>query len=45
MEMSYLDLLYKLREDVESGAINTKDKRKIIKLIHKLGNILWKYSY
>lgn len=45
MEMSYVDLLLKLRKDVESDPIPGKEKADILNLISELEFKLWKYSY
>lgn len=44
MEMSYLDLLVKLKSDVESDCIPTNEKETILTLITQLEEKLWKYS-
>ena len=44
-EMSYVDLLSKLHQDVESDIIPDKEKEEILSLIYKLEEELWKYSY
>lgn len=44
MEMTYVDLLKKLEEDVESDVIPFKEKSKILHLIRQLQTFLWKYS-
>lgn len=44
MEMTYLDLLIKLKADVESDNIPPKEKTEILRIIHSLEAILWKYS-
>lgn len=44
MEMSYLDLLNKLRTDVESDVIPQTEKANILILIYHLESLLWKYS-
>ena len=43
-EMSYVDLLNKLYEDVESDNIAEKDKKQILDMIARLQAKLWKYS-
>lgn len=45
MEMSYIDLLQKLKKDVESDHIPSKEKANILNLISELEFKLWKYSY
>lgn len=45
MEMSYLDLLVKLKSDVESDCIPAYEKETILALIAQLEDKLWKYSY
>lgn len=42
--MSYVELLNKLYEDVESDAIPEKDKMQILDMIARLQAKLWKYS-
>ena len=44
MEMSYIDLLQKLRADVESDIIPQTEKANILILIYQLESLLWKYS-
>jgi hypothetical protein len=44
-EMSYVDLLNKLHEDVNSDVIPSKEKAEIFLLIAQLKEKLWKYSY
>lgn len=44
MEMSYFDLLLKLKADVESDSIPRDDKKVILFLISDLEELLWKYS-
>ena len=44
MELSYLDLLNKLHESVNSDAIPSKEKAEIFLLIAQLKDKLWKYS-
>ena len=44
-EMSYIDLLYKLKSDVNSDNIPKVEKENIIEIIEELESILWKYSY
>ena len=44
-EMSYMDLLIKLKADVTSDAIPKDDKIDIINTICKLEELLWPYSY
>ena len=44
MEMSYFDLLVKLRADVESDIIPKEEKHDILNLITRLEDKLWKYS-
>lgn len=43
-EMSYVDLLQKLKADVNSDAIPKDDKTEIINIICKLEELLWPYS-
>lgn len=45
MEMSYIDLLQKLKKDVGSDHIPSKEKADILNLISELEFKLWKYSY
>ena len=45
MEMSYLDLLVKLKSDVESDCIPVDEKKTVLTLIAQLEEKLWKYSY
>ena len=42
--MSYVDLLNKLYESVESDNIPEKDKELILNMIARLQSKLWKYS-
>lgn len=44
MELSYLDLLTKLKEDVKSDNIPVEEKAEILKTIYSLQIMLWKYS-
>lgn len=44
-EMSYIDILYKLKSDVNSDSIPKVEKANIIEIIEELESILWKYSY
>ena len=44
-ELSYVDLLSKLKADVNSDAIPKADKVEIINTICKLEELLWSYSY
>ena len=44
-ELSYIDLLVKLNNDVESDIIPEKEKKEILNLISQLELKLWKYSY
>lgn len=44
-EMSYIDLLKKLKADVDSDQISHDDKTIIHHLISQLEEILWQYSY
>ena len=44
MELSYLDLLIKLKEDVQSDIMPEEEKSEILKAIHSLEMMLWKYS-
>jgi hypothetical protein len=43
-EQSYLDLLTKLKADVKSDNIPAEEKAEILRVIHRLEVILWKYS-
>lgn len=45
MELSYLDLILKLRDDVESDCIPADDKEEILETISSLCDLLWPYSY
>ena len=44
MEMSYIELLQKLKEDIESDYIPDEEKEIILTLISSLEEQLWKYS-
>lgn len=44
-EMSYVDLLQKLKADVNSDAIPKADKEEILNTIYKLEALLWLYSH
>ena len=44
-EMSYIDLLYQLKADIQSDNIPYVEKENIIEIIEELESILWKYSY
>ena len=44
-ELSYIDLLVKLNNDVENDIIPEKEKKEILNLISQLELKLWKYSY
>lgn len=44
-ETSYVDLLYKLKTDVESDAIPPIEQANIIEIIEELESMLWKYSH
>ena len=44
-EMSYVDLLSKLKADVKSDLIPDDEKRKILRSVAQLEAMLWKYSY
>lgn len=45
-DLSYLDLLTKLKDDIESDTCMLKaDRNKADKLADELFKILWKYSY
>ena len=44
-EMSYIDLLKKLKADVVSDTIPHDDKTIIYHLISQLEEMLWQYSY
>ena len=45
-ELSYLDLVLKLYDDVQSDeCMPTNDRRDILELIEQLGDKLEKYSY
>lgn len=43
-EMTYLDLINKLRSDVESDVIPSGDKTEILDLLLQLYDLLWPYS-
>ena len=43
-ELSYVDLLTKLKQDVESDVIPSEEKQTIMELIEDLFDKLWKYS-
>lgn len=42
--MSYLDILNKLYDDIESDNIPEKDKKRILDMVARLMTKLWKYS-
>ena len=42
--MSYIDILEKLRKDIETDNITKEDKQNILSLLSKLESELWKYS-
>lgn len=44
MELSYVDLLQKLKADVKSDIIPPNEKGKILHIIEQLETMLWKYS-
>lgn len=44
METTYLNLLAKLKEDVKSDNIPDEEKTEILRVIHRLEILLWKYS-
>lgn len=44
-EMSYIDLLYELKSNVQSDNIPKVEKENIIEIIEELESVLWKYSY
>lgn len=44
-ELSYIDLLQKLKADVKSDAIPDGTKADILRAISRLEVILWPYSY
>lgn len=44
MQMNYLELLQKLKEDVESDCIPHEDRHTILYLISLLEEQLWVYS-
>lgn len=44
MEMSYIDILEKLRKDIETDNIPKEDKQDILSLLSQLESELWKYS-
>lgn len=43
-ELTYLDLLTKLKEDVKSDIISAEEKAEILRVIYSLESMLWKYS-
>lgn len=43
-ELSYVDLLEKLRMEIEADVIPADDKRIIANHIDELERVLWKYS-
>lgn len=43
-EMSYLDLINKLRADIESDSMDREDKANALDLLLQLYDILWPYS-
>ena len=44
IEMTYVDLLTKLKSDVKSDNIPAEEKAEILRVIHRLEVLLWKYS-
>lgn len=44
-EMSYIDVLYQFKSDVQSDNIPSVERGNIIEIIEELESILWKYSY
>lgn len=44
MELTYVDLLTKLKEDVKYDNIPEEEKSEILKVIYSLEIMLWKYS-
>ena len=44
-ELSYIDLLQKLKADVKSDTIPEGDKADILRSISRLEILLWPYSY
>lgn len=44
MELSYIDLINKLCEDVKSDIIPEDDKEEIIETLGSLYDLLWPYS-
>ena len=44
MELSYIDLIHKLVEDVKSDAIPQDDKEEILETLGSLYDLLWPYS-
>lgn len=44
MELSYIDLLQKLKADVKSDTIPPNEKGKILHIIEQLETMLFKYS-
>ena len=45
MELSYIDLLNKLINDVQSDIIPEDNKKEILETIYALQDLLWQYSY
>lgn len=45
MEMSYIDILEKLRKDIEADPIPKEDKQNILSLLSQLESELWQYSH
>ena len=45
VELSYVDLLTGLHNDVENDIIPESEKADILNLIYQLEEKLWKYSY
>ena len=43
-ELSYIDLLVKLHNSVQSDNIPERERAKILKKIYDLERMLWKYS-
>ena len=44
MELSYIDLINNLVEDVKSDIIPESDKEEILETLYSLYDLLWKYS-
>ena len=43
--MSYIDILEKLRKDIEADPIPMDDKHNILSLLSQLESELWQYSH